>query len=266
MVKNPKVNKEKLFKLSKCKLDKDCNEISEDVSNPDQLMHLFCISYWKKIITKNDYKKLLTNIQGNPKNEEIIRIALSKRKDYRSFVEFGMTMLQNAEVEQKRIELWLEKYGKIHFPGYTSWKYTGVNSSGRIVFFGKTEMPDILLLPINVYVEYKDNNACNWKSSFKTDNLESYAKYDAAIVVVYMEFGQDTHYSVIMPETVKKIVDEFKNKKLKTFRFYGMGNKECVQFYHNLDKDQLRNKKITGKIDKVAVSSEKYFNLMEINC
>ena len=45
-----------------------------------------------------------------------------------------------------------------------------------------------------------------------------------------------------------------------------MGNKECVQFYHNLDKDQLRNKKITGKIDKVAVSSEKYFNLMEINC
>lgn len=265
---NKKDLREHIFKLAKCELSCVAENIDSKTSNPDKLMMFINDNAHAGIITEEEYENVLADIDSR-KNSEVIKKCLGRRMDNRTFPQYGMVMYKNGNCERGRIKKWFKGFGKSYFPEATSWRYTGASPSGRIIFVtseNPLDAPDIKLIPIKVYVEYKDV-PCTWKSTFKWSNILAYAKYNAHVALVYQNSKtfEDEYYGIITPESIKKIIKEVEKGNIGKGSRREVGNKDAIQFYHNISEKEAKDlKRDSNNLAKFAVPAGKYIEFRKI--
>lgn len=176
------------------------------------------------------------------------------RKDGRTFGQFAIKMFDEHLTERLLAEKWLNAFAKRHY-GEIKAQSVGIDDTGCVVMPSSgMERPDYFLKPIDQYLEFK-TDPCDWKYSFKVDNLQGYSKYASAMAVIcskgkFLDGSNVISYCLFSPEEIDTILKQ-------EYAFYAgrgeTGRKKSIQFYANRSPEVVAALKEEGKLHESAL-------------
>ena len=194
-------------------------------------------------ITKSDYQTVLESWSSSKDDfgllNRLVFGELAYRLDWRTFVEYGMWMLENYFVELEVTKLFMREIVPLYYLGVTGHEQNGCHE-GRIVFDSKRlGAVDIVLMPSRKKIEYKPNRKGIWTWTCKLLSLKAAIDQEADVFTPFKADGKCagcmpyTHYALIETEVLKKI---WANKERHLHcgeDADSHGQKDCVRLYAN---------------------------------